>query len=405
MGEKKVIWIINEYAGSPYHGMVYRHYYLAKEWVKRGLSVYIITASYSHLFYNLPEVNGRYEIQKIDGINYVWVKVPSYKNSYDKRRILKWLVFALKLFRLGKLNLKKPDVILVSPSPHFPVIPALYFSRRCSARLIYEIRDIWPLTLVEMGGFSEKNLFILAMKILERFAYRRAHYVVSVLPGFSGYLRSAGIKNRPVFYIPNGFSPVDSKCDDCETVEKIKEVAGSSFIVGYVGKLGESNALEYLVQAASFISDSDIKVIIVGDGMKRRELKEYIKKKGLENVFLFAPVPKSCVKSVIKMFDVCYIGLKRKNVFKYGISSNKLFEYMYYEKPVIFAYSGGGNLVEAAKCGICVSPEDPVSISEGIIRVYKMPERERVEMGVNGRKFVERHHLYSVLADNYLKLF
>ena len=92
----KTIWIINEYAGSPYHGMEYRHYYLAKEFLKMGFSVYIITASYSHLFTNLPDVKKSFNIEKIDGINYVWVKVPKYKNSWDKKRVIKWLFLLFK---------------------------------------------------------------------------------------------------------------------------------------------------------------------------------------------------------------------------------------------------------------------------------------------------------------------
>ena len=98
----KNILIINEYAGSPYHGMTFRHYYLAKEWINKGYNVTILSASYSHNFKNCPIVDDNKLVtdEKIDGINYIWMKVPKYNDSFDKKRVLKWFYFALFSYKI-----------------------------------------------------------------------------------------------------------------------------------------------------------------------------------------------------------------------------------------------------------------------------------------------------------------
>jgi len=116
----KTIWIINDYAGTPYHGMEFRHYYLAREWIKNGYKVYIITATFSHYFYKLPKVKQTFNFEEIDGINYIWIKVPKYKNSSDKKRVLKWFIFSWRLLFLPTSKMKNPDIIIASPtSPLF----------------------------------------------------------------------------------------------------------------------------------------------------------------------------------------------------------------------------------------------------------------------------------------------
>ncbi len=165
----KTIWFINDYAGSSHHGMEFRNYYFAKEFVKQGHEVYIITASYMHLFKKLPEVTGNYTFEKIDGINYLWVKVPKYGESTDKKRVLKWFIFTTKLFFLPLKKMKKPDVVIASPMAPFLAIPAYRLAKKFSAKFIYEVKDIWPLSIVELGNINPTNPLIKLMSWCEKF--------------------------------------------------------------------------------------------------------------------------------------------------------------------------------------------------------------------------------------------
>lgn len=402
---KKVIWIINEYAGSKYHGMIFRHYYLAKELIKKGYDVYIITAFFSHLLKTPPKIEGSFTFEILDGINYLWVKVPRYKHAHDIKRALKWLVFSIKLFRLPLKNIKKPDVILVSPMAPFPIAASYRLSKKYNAKLIYEVRDIWPLTLIEIGGYSKYNLFIAFMQLFEDFAYKKADFVVSVLPNAMQHMCNRGMEPKKFNYIPNGIA-----LDDLDETEPLDDnikrlIPENKFIIGYTGKIGISNALERLVESAKILkAQRNIHFVIVGSGHEKERLLALVKKYSLENITFINTIPKSQVQSILRLFDVCYIGLKEQPLFQFGVSPNKLFDYMYSAKPILYAINSGNKPVSEADCGISVEAGNPEAIAEAILNFYRMPAEERKQMGENGKKYVLQNHTYSRLAENYIEL-
>ncbi len=400
----KTIWIINDYAGSPYHGMVFRHYYLAKEWIKLGYNVYIITASYSHYFKNLPQINSAFTFEKIDGINYIWVKVPHYNNSTDKKRVLKWFVFTAKLFFLPLNKIEKPDVIIASPTAPFFVIPVYKLSKKFNAKFIFEVRDIWPLSIIELGNISPNNPLIKAMSWCEKFAINKSDFVVSSLQNYGEYLKDLGIK-KDFVWINNGIS-----LEEMNNVEELpkdieEKLPKDKFIVGYTGTVGIANALEYFCEAAKILKDNKkISFVIVGNGKLKSDL---IKKYGnLNNIIFIDSIPKKQVQSMLKNFDACYIGLRKEKLFRYGVSPNKLFDYMYSGKPIIYAIdSGKANIVNLYNCGITVEPENPKAIAEGVLKLYNLSKQDREEMGKRGREAVIEHFTYEKLAKKYANLF
>ena len=402
---KKTIWIINDYTGSPYHGMEFRNYYFAKEWVKQGYEVYIISASYMHLFKNLPKVKNNFTFEKIDGINYLWVKVPNYGESTNKKRVLKWFVFTFKLFLLPIKKMKKPDVIIASPMAPFLVLPAYKFAREFNAKFIFEVKDIWPLSIIELGNINPNNPLIKMMDWCEKFAVKKADYIVSSLQNYGEHLKNDLNIDKKFIWINNGI--------DIEEVKKIEplpeeiknKIPKDKFIVGYTGTIGIANALDSFLESAKLLeSYEDILFVIVGEGKEKNNLiKKY---GGLKNVLFLNSIPKKQIQSMLSLFDVCYIGLKKENLFKYGVSPNKLFDYMYSGKPIIYAInSGKNNIVDLAKCGISVEAENSKSIADGILKLYKMPIEERSKLGQNGKKFVLENFTYEKLAQKYKEIF
>jgi glycosyltransferase involved in cell wall biosynthesis len=397
---KKNILIINEYAGSPYHGMEFRHYYLAKELVKKGHNVTIVSSSYSHLFKNQPKAKK----ENIDGINYLWLKTFNYGTSHDKRRVLKWFLFAFKIFFLPFL-LKKPDVIIVSPMAPFPILPAWFLSKIYKAKLIYEVKDIWPLSLIELGGFSKAHPFIRFMSWFEKFAINKSDIIVSNLQNYGQHLKEDLNIDKEFIWISNG---VD--LDELSYIEplddKIKnQIPKDKFIVGYTGTIGVANALDSFCEAAKLLKDyKDIVFVIVGNGQEKENLlKTY---DNLDNILFIDSIPKKQVQSMLKLFDVCYIGLQKENLFKYGVSPNKLFDYMYSGKPILYAIdSGKNNIVKLSNCGISVEAQNPRAIADGILSLYNMNKEDRKKLGQNGKKYVLEHFTYEKLARKYMKLF
>ena len=398
----KSIWIINEYAGSPYHGMVFRHYYLSKELLKLGYNVTIISASYSHLFRSLTVVKKRFTFEIIDGINYLWIKVPKYKNSNDKKRVLKWFIFSIYLFFISIKKLKKPDYILLSCPGILITIPSLYLSKKFNSHLIFEVRDIWPLSLIELGGYSKNNIFIKLLSFCENLAIRKNDLIISVLPNYGEYLKEKGF-DKKFIYIPNGI--------DLEEMQKIEllsediknQIPKDKFIVAYTGTIGKANSLDYFIEAAKILKDyEDILFLIVGEGGEKERLKKIAE--GFDNIKFLPSISKTMVQNLLFHVDICYIGWKKLKLYKFGISPNKIFDYMYSGKTIIQSIDTKNDPISLANCGINVEPENPVAIADAVLKFYNMKPEERKKIGDNGRRYVLENHTYDKLAFKLYKI-
>ena len=120
-----VVWIVNQYAGSPAHGMEYRHYELGRELTSLGMTVVVISGSYSHLFTQQPRTRGGYTVERIDGVTYCWVKIPAYRRAMSLGRVFNMVAFMLRLYRLPVGRFPRPDAIIVSSPSLFPILPAV----------------------------------------------------------------------------------------------------------------------------------------------------------------------------------------------------------------------------------------------------------------------------------------
>ena len=394
--KNKNIWIINQYAGSSNHGMTFRSYFLAKEFIKRH-RVTIFSASFSHVMSNPPSVSKTYTEENINGVEYLWLKVPVYKQSKSLSRLISMFIF---LYRLFFLNVKKrdtPDVIIVSSTSPLPIWKAYFWAKRFNAKLIFEVRDIWPLSIMELGGFKKTNPFVVLLQITENFAYKVSDYVVSVLPKAFEHMKHHGLDLPRFKYIPNGI--------EIKTMIKTGEVNKDVFKIGYAGTLGIANALKYLIHAAHLIKKNNIEIHLLGNGPEKETLMEMVKDKNISNVYFHDAVPKNKVGIFLSKMDALYIGWHCSKIYRFGISANKLFDYLASAKPIIHSVDAGNDPVLEAKAGISVKPENPKEIADAILKLYKMPESKRNELGQNGRVYVEKYHSYEQLAKQYEYLF
>ena len=270
------------------------------------------------------------------------------------------------------------------------------------SRFIFEVKDIWPLSLEEIGRYSRYHPFIILLRLFELFALKKADYIVSNLPNYGQHLRECKI-NRDFIYIPNGIYL--SEMQKAEPLDNaiLEMIPEKKFIIGYAGTIGLANALEYFLGAAKILEKNDeIAFLIVGDGRDKCNLIESAR--GMENVHFIHAVAKQQVAAMLQHFDVCYIGLKKSSLFEYGVSPNKIFDYMYSGKPIISAISTKRDLVAMAKCGISVEAENPQAIADAILRLYQMSPEQRSEMGENGKEYVLKHHTYEKLALQYKEI-
>ncbi len=394
--KNKNIWIINQYAGSSNHGMTFRSFFLAKEFIKRH-RVTIFSASFSHVMSNPPSVSKTYTEENINGVDYLWLKVPVYKQSKSLSRLISMFIFLYRLFFLSLKKRDSPDVIIVSSTSPLPIWKAYFWAKRFNAKLIFEVRDIWPLSIMELGGFKKTNPFVVLLQITENFAYKVSDYVVSVLPKAFEHMKHHGLDLPRFKYIPNGI--------EIKTIIKTDEVNKDVFKIGYAGTLGIANALKYLIHAAHLIKESNIEIHLLGNGPEKETLKEIVKDKNISNVYFHDAIPKNNVGIFLSKMDALFIGWHFSKIYRFGISANKLFDYLASAKPIIHSVDAANDPVLEAKAGISVKPENPKEIADAILKLYKMPESKRNELGQNGRVYVEMYHSYEQLAKQYEYLF
>jgi glycosyltransferase involved in cell wall biosynthesis len=404
------ILLINHYAGSVRHGMEYRPYYLAREWVRSGHRVTIVASATSHLRNQAPELDGRPRLDEtIDGIDYIWLATPSYRGN-GAARVRNMAAFVLRLWRdSAQLAAAiRPDVVIASSTYPLDIWPAHRIARHAGARLLFEVHDLWPLSPMELGGYSRWHPFIMLLQAAENHACRHADAVVSILPKVGVHLEAHGMAAGKLHLIPNGvdpdewtgaFNPALDPALDAD-LDRLKR--HGKFVVGYAGTHGIANALPTLIEAAARLQAHPIAFVLVGAGPEKAALQRMAQGLGLSNVHSFDPVPKSQVPALLQRFDLAYIGWHRQPLYRFGISPNKLIDYMMAARPVLHAVDAGNDPVAEAGCGLTVAPEQPQAIADAILSLMALGAERRAELGQRGRAFALAHHTYPVLGQRFL---
>ncbi len=398
------ILLINHYAGSPEMGMEFRPYYFAREWQKTGHEALIVGATYSHLRKKQPENSGS---QTIDGINYHWIKTNVYSGNGVKR-VISMFLFVLKLL----FNYKKicktfvPDVVVASSTYPLDNYTARRIAKHYKAKFIYEIHDLWPLSPMELGGMSKHHPFIVMMQMAENYAYKHVDAVISILLKADEHTFAHGLPRNKFYCVPNGIvvddwnNPKPLPEEHAQLITKLK--SENKFLVGFAGAHGIANSLYSAISAVKNLEN--VALVLVGNGQEKDNLIKFAKENHIENVYFLPPIDKLAIPSLLSKFDCLYVGLQKQSLFRFGISPNKIFDYMMASKPIIQAIDAGNNLVAEANCGISVEPDNTEKIAEAICSLSSLSQNEREILGKNGYNFVNQHHTYKILAKNFIEI-
>lgn len=176
------------------------------------------------------------------------------------------------------------------------------------------------------------------------------------------------------------------------------------FLIGYAGAHGIANALGCLVEAAGLLRQEKVCIVLMGRGQEKERLIRAAKERGLENIFFLPAVEKRLVPGFLQYMDALYIGLQKQPLFRFGISPNKIMDYMMAGKPIINAIEAGNDLVAEAGCGLSIPAGSPKAAADAILCMAQYSEEERMAMGKRGREFVLQHHDYRVLAKEFLQV-
>lgn len=401
---KKTIWYISKYASPVRYGFGTRHFFLGKEFAKLGHTAVVIASDSNHLA-RIPVPESRYRHEVIDDVDTWWIRTIKYKGASSFRRILSWLDFEWKLLRMDKKELPRPDVIIASSLSLFTILSAYWLKKKYGCKLIFEIRDIWPLTIIEEGGFSPWNPFVKVLAWVERFGYMRSDVIVGTMPNLSEHVEGVTGRKRNCQCVPFGYDPalysnMAALPDGYEEayIPKVK------FLVGYAGTIGRTNALDTLIECAFEMKDNPhVHFLLVGDG----DLLEQYKARtaSLPNITFAPKVKKEQVQSVLRYCDILYFAVEDSKVWRYGLSLNKLIDYMMAGKPIIASYNGYPSMLNEAQCGVFVPAKDVAALVAAFQKYAALSKDQLAIVGQRGKDWLVEHRPYAEVAREYCELF
>lgn len=369
---------IHQYFKTPQEGGAIRSYYLAKGLVNKGFAVEMITSHNA----------STYAFREIDGIKVHYLPVPYRNEMGTLSRILSFVKFVRRAKKLA-LKIKDVEKAYITSTPLTVGSIGLYLKRKKAIPFIFEVRDLWPKAPIEMGVFKyffvKKWLYAYEKKI-----YKAADKIIALSPGMRDWIKEV-VPSKALYTIPN--------MADCEFFQKeLKDPklidfyhAESPFVVTYLGSIGQSNHLEFLLAIAEKSKSQGLAITykIVGEGSQLSRVKQLAYQKNLDNVEFIGHQNKEGVKRILNVTDATYVSFKDVPVLATN-SPNKLFDSLASGKLTIVNTPGWTkDLVEKYQCGFYADPHNPEAFLEKL-KPY-LSQRELLETAkTNARAIAEK---------------
>lgn len=395
----KKLWILNHYAQEPGGAGGTRHFSLARYLKAYGWDSTIIAASVDHQSGNQRLADN--ELSRLEvyrDVPFLWLRTSAYTGN-GGGRMINMLQYAWQLVRPGTLKkIDRPDLIFASSVHLFTGLAGIFLAWRLNVPCVFEVRDLWPQTLVDMGRIRDSDFITRILRVIEKFIYRRSKRIVVLLPEAWRYIVPLGIPKERVVWLPNG---VD--LEGFSFYPLVHEKPKQRFELMYFGAHGQANGLESVLEAMHILKlrglGQNVVLRMIGDGPLKAQLQAQAVAMQLDNVIFEKPVKKTEIPDLAREADAFIISvLDLPNLYRFGISMNKIFDYMAAGRPTIIASSAVNNPVAEADGGITVPPGNAEKMADAIANLAGLKRDELSQMGAAARKYVESNHEYKRLA-------
>lgn len=394
------LWIFNHYAGYPESVPATRTFNLARELTALGWRVTVIASSFNHYTFknDRPEIHDAVHQEERDGVRWVFVKGASYRSNGAAR--LRNMVDYARRARSWARRQPSPSVVIGTTVHPLAAEAARRIAHQHNAVYCYEITDLWPETLVDLGGVTRKSAMYRLFRWLERRSLSQAAGVIGLLPLIPQYAReSHGIELRRFCYLPNGMTP--GRAPDFS-----RRVAGR---VVYAGGFAPAHGMSTILETARLLGDTQpgrYEFFLYGDGPEREWIEGEAQRLGLRQVHFEGLVPKGELRSRLDRAEIALCTGEPMSVHRFGISFNKIFDYFDAALPVAYAVDGGNDPIAEAGAGISVPAGDASALADAVRQLSDLPADRRNELGRRGREFLGNEHAFEVLAgrlDQFLR--
>ncbi len=397
------IWIFNHHAQGPEIPGGTRHYDLAKQLIKKGHTVTIFAAGlhYTLLKETVEYNDDGYKIENKDGVEFVWIKTYPYEVNNIKRMI-NIVSYAWKLnFLIPKIGLNKPDIIIGTTVHPFAPLVGYKFAKKYKTPFVFEIRDLWPQSFIDMEIWSKDSFTSKFFKYIERYTVSKSDAIISLSPKTEQYLNDEYNYTNNT-YIPNSVD-IDAVASNLmlgetnstiKAIEKLKSTG--KFVCMFTGAIVKTNTINVFVEVAQKMKNKNIQIVLIGKGQEREKYETLSKKESIKNITFLDPVNKKLVPKLLNLADV--LLLVQGNI-QWG-SSNKLFDYLAAKKPIVTSlYAKHNNIVEDIKCGYSAEYNNSEDMMGKIVKTYQLNQEKRIEMGEKAYAYVSENHDIKLMAN------
>lgn len=311
-----------------------------------------------------PAIKG---IEKDAEVTYCFTVPLRKKNVFY--RLANGLSFAVSsvcsLRKAGKI-----DIVLTTAPPALISMAGWVMAKIKHARLVYDVRDIWPDVALEMGEFAENSIYYKVFRFIRDFMLRHADLVTAVSDGKVRRLKEYAPQKR-IVKIPNGFDVrfLENQLNE-ELYQKIK--GNGRFTCVYTGNLGLAQGLKQLLDIAQRAKEKglDADFLLYGSGAEEQELRAYVRAHQLDHVFFGGRLSNQDIYTVLKAADISFVPLVNGNL-KDSIPT-KIYEALGTGCPVLLAAEGdAASVLKESELGIAVCPGRPEELWDAYLQLYR----------------------------------
>jgi glycosyltransferase involved in cell wall biosynthesis len=398
----KTVWLVNQYAIKPDEPGGTRHASLAKHLTQHGWNSYIIAGSILHLENTQRLAPGEnHRLERVGDTRFLWLRNTPYSGKLLER-FRSMLAFTWQLLTSRAVrSLPKPDVIVGSTVHPLAAWAASQLARKFGVPFIFEIRDLWPETLIQTGLISRRSPVAWAMYRLEAHLCSRAARVIFTMRGAETYLREKGVRAEKLRWVPNGV-----ELENFLTRAYREEGIFRFFFVGsLVPIVALDKVLDGWAHVERKLGRDCPELHFVGEGPMKQPLSRRCLMLGLEHVHFHPAVAKREIPERCREANAFILTAQDlPGLYRYGISQNKSYDYMAMGRPILMFSGLRDNLVTESGAGISIPSFEPEQIADGIVRMISLPASECARMGMLGRQHVARIHSFERIATQLASL-
>lgn len=421
----KTIWIIDHYSSEPKYGGISRQYDFARELGRRGYNIVVIASGYCHFTHKsiVPEGYAVKVSTLAHNIHYVYLRTFRYEDNGGAGRAANMFSFALQVLKYEKQiagRYGKPDVV-TGCSIHplaWPV--AWWVARKYKVDFVAEVRDFWPRIWVASGEKKKTDPMTLFFAAIQHWTFKHADKIIySMFHGDKYICGELGVEQDKVYLIGQ---PLDCKRFDYNSnrtdllPEEVKKFVGgfnggnNPFLCTFAGYYMAYEGVYVMLEALKILESrgySNIKFIFVGSGQEKKGMERFVRSNNLHNCLIYDRILKEAVPALLSHSDICMAHLEvegHKEVYQYGVSKNKVTEYLYSGACTLYGYMHKDDEVAASGGGLMFEPYDAADLADKIEGVYKMAHEERKQFGKRGRAYIRDTHSVEVLTDRLIEV-